>query len=136
MPWLWIGLAAAAAFLCVVTVGGAGLYWWYTAQTADEAPPPVAQGHAVTVHPGDDMIQWVRLLSGDERVLDGAGGGLDGSAPSGAYTLAIKVVGRSTASTPLDLEGPGEWTCTPAKEGRVDCVDETGAGKDLVLVAD
>ncbi|MCP4805467.1 MAG: serine/threonine protein kinase [Proteobacteria bacterium] len=133
-PWLLIGLAGVVAFLGVLVVGSVAA--WAMLRPAPEPEMIPEAGHEVEVVIDDDMIQWVRLLDGGERLVGGDTDGLQGTVPTGAYELAVKVVGRSTASSWVDIDGPASWTCRSAKEGRVSCVDETGKREDLELMAD
>ncbi|HJN75431.1 MAG TPA: serine/threonine-protein kinase [Myxococcota bacterium] len=141
-PLLMVGFAVAALGFLVVLVGGTAAWLYYRSDPIapiDDQPPiplEIEGSVPVAVQIDGDTVQWVRLLQAGERALDGDELGLQGEVPEGDYTLAVKVVGRSTAYTDLHLVDALELRCWPEKDGQVHCQDEASEAGVLVLVAD
>jgi len=139
-PLVAIGFALAAGFFLVVLVGGTAAWFYLSGDAIEEEPavgqvPAAEEGVPVRVEIDDEMVQWVRLLQNDERILDGDGDGVDGEVPEGDYRLAVKVVARSTAYAELSVSDAVDLRCRlDSKDGSVRCDD--GSADVLVLVSD
>jgi serine/threonine protein kinase len=148
---LWIALAAGGlALMMVLGLGGLGLTWWWYSQLAPEPaplvvqaegevpPPPPLVGTPVLVRVQGDTVQWVRLLQADDKVAQGKPDEpIETELPSGVYTLSVKLVGHSAASSTLDLGTAAlELDCAPDRELRVSCVNPRDPSEVYRLVAD
>lgn len=142
-PMVLLGIAALIGLFLVVVLGSVGA--WFVLRDApdtpiDDVPPDVlpvaAIGVPVVVELGDETVQWVRLVRGEERVLSGDSLGVEGEVPQGDYELMVKVVGRSTVSAPLSVVDAVQLRCWPEKEGHVVCEDDNSGAEVLELVSD
>lgn len=131
-------LMIVAALVAFLMVGGAvvvfGVYAFLSKRGDVEAPPPVVAveeapptptGTPLTVDVEGEAVQWVRLLDdAGAVVMKGEGAKLEGTPPAGRYKLAVKLVGRGSVESPLELADVAKTLhCTQEKGGKVRCVN-------------
>ncbi|MCB9766099.1 MAG: serine/threonine protein kinase [Alphaproteobacteria bacterium] len=101
----------------------------------DPPPPPEPTGVELAVTVSGELVQWARVLDATGgSVLKGDEAGVTGTIEPGEYQLAVKLVGRPTATAPLTVaDSPISFDCTVQRGGKVKCVDPQDQARQLML---